>query len=278
MVVLPFLLVLACSPDTETAAPTPSPEVAAPADEGVLAEAMEDLAEQEAMPEDAPVNSLEEDGGPLDDDSVEDAPVGEDGLRLPAVDLLPPLDELGEAEFGSVEAIVHEASGAVTGVKAILAADIVVRGVPCKEGKGIEAHADGRWSCIVSQEHSFGDFPYRRGARATLHANGVLAEVVLGDLTSPAESVTIAGVPCLSAATLHENGNVADCTLARGNRFAADVVLPRGSKVKLRDSGGLVRAEVYEPVPIKGTSYDPGTLLFDGAGGVSGHQVGVFGD
>lgn len=266
-----LLLVLACGSDPEpAAAPTPEAEVEAPepaaADEA-LVEALEEVTAEEEEPLDEEL---------LDEEQPDEEVDADEGDEASEVALLPPISELAPEDFGTVEAIVHEASGAVTGVRVTLAANLFVRDVPCKEARTLEAHADGRWSCVLSDPHTFGDFALRRGARAELHPNGSLSEVLLGDLASPAESVTVAGVPCLSAASLHANGTVAGCTLARGNRFG-EVLLPRGSKVKLRDDGGLIRAEVYEDVPIRGSTYAAGTLLFDGSGGVSGHQVGVFG-
>ncbi|HJN77160.1 MAG TPA: hypothetical protein QGF58_24765 [Myxococcota bacterium] len=272
--VLTLLLAFACGSDTESAASDPLAEGAAPpAEEGDPLGVPQmrvfdpDVDYEEVWTPDE--LELDEDGSGQDGGEVAEA--GEE------VVLLPPLDELEALDFGSRESIVHEASGAVTGVRVILAANMFIRGVPCREAKTAEAHADGRWSCVLSEPYGVGDFSLRRGARATFHENGNLAEVVLGDLASPAESVTVAGVPCLSAALLHDNGNVASCTLARGNRFPGDVLLPRGTKVDLRSDGGLVRAEVYEDVSIRGTPYAAGTMMFDGVGGVSGHQVGVFG-
>ena len=265
-----LLLALACGSDPEPVAEAPGDGASAePTAEDALVEALEEVTADagEGMPEDAPVNFEEPEPQP-----EESGEAGDEGPEL-----LPPITELEDGDFGSAEAIVHDASGAITGVRVTLAANLFVRGVPCKEGKELVAHKDGRWSCRLSDPYKVGDFSLRRGAGIVLHENGSLAEVILGDLATPAESVTVAGVPCLSAAELHANSSVSACTLARGNRFPGDVFLPAGSKVKLRDDGGLIRAEVYNEVAIRGTPYAPGTLMFEASGGVSSHQPGVFG-
>ncbi|MCP4805577.1 MAG: hypothetical protein GY913_15430 [Proteobacteria bacterium] len=262
-----MLLLLACAPD-----PDPTPVVEPVVDEVVepvveaTDEPVEDIEVVDTLVEEPTDDELDEEGvEEVDVEGSEDA------------ELLAPITDLDATAWTDPQELIAELSGLPYGTSVQLTEDVRIAGVPCKGVTRLEAYTEGGWSCVLSEPATVSDWPFDRGTRLQLHANGAVAHATFGDLRSPREMVTIGGIPCLSRAALHATGTVKACTLARGSKFGS-ITLPRGSDVTLRDDGGLVDATLYEATSVAGTRYEAGLLLFDGAGAVAGHQPGVFGD